>query len=435
MRSRFIAVIALIGVAVGAGWYVFAQPDEPALPNPLAPFIPNSVLTTTQLNAIVDRINAIMTLINAEIDADTPQTIAVDCNAGGTITQAFQDADDGDTLQISGTCHETVTLFLDGITLDGQGSAIIDGGDTSVPVVTIGGVQGVTLMNMTIQNGRLGILGIDGAGLRLLGVTVQNATNEGIRLEGASAGFLSDCTVQASGLDGIAVIGSANALLAGTITSINNGNDGLRIFRNASASSLAETTITLQNNLGAGLSVEASSHFADFNSTLLVSNNQGDGVFVTGASSVMLHADISSNIGNGISVQDSSSAMITNASINGNSSNGVLLSNACSGRIENTTISGNGFDGIGVNNGCSVVVRTTLVTNNAAIGVAIEDARARLEMSNIQNNQDQIRDIGVIFGGRLTIDPATLGNFPRIACDLTSLVRDTSDRPLSVPCL
>ena len=84
--------------------------------------------------------------------------------------------------------------------------------------------------------------------------------------------------------------------------------------------------------------------------------------------------------------------------------------------MEGTTISGNGFDGVGVQSGCSATMHTTTVTNNAAFGVSIEDARARIEGSSIQNNQDPGTDIEVIFGGRLLIDPATLGLTRSIGC-------------------
>jgi len=432
MRRKYIVWVIVLGIIGGMVWYGLAQ-NPPPLPGPLPPFTPNSVLTAAQLNALVDRMNAILDVITKGFN-EAPQTINVDCNAGDSLGQTLQQAEAGDTIRISGTCPETVTVNRSGLTLDGQGSAILDGAGSSVPVVTVAGARGVTITNLTVQNGSLGILGLDGAAVRLLGVTVQNTTNEGIRVEQASAGFLSDCTVQASSLDGIAIVDTASAVLSGTITSTNNGNDGFRVVRNANASALAGTTIILQNNMGAGLFVGTSSHFEDFGSTTTVRNNQRGGVLVADASSATLHADISNNSGAGIVVQDSSSASLTNATINGNSNHGVLLLNACSCRMENTTISGNGFDGVGVESGCSATMRATTVTNNAAFGVSIEDARARIEASSIQNNLDPNSDIEVIFGARLLIDPATLGLTRVIGCDTTSLVRDVTTLASLSPC-
>ena len=328
MRKKFIVWVTVIGVTGGLGCYGLAQ-NQPTLPGPLPPFTPNGVLTAAQLNALVDRMNAILDVLTQKFN-ETPQTIVVDCNAGNTLGQALQQVEEGATIRISGTCLETVTVDRSGLTLDGQGSAILDGSGASLPVITVAGARGVTITNLTVQNGSLGILGLGGSDVRLLGVTVQNTVHEGIRFEQTSSGFLSDCTVQASGLDGIAIVDTANAVLSGTITSTNNGNDGFRVLRNANASALAGTTIILQNNAGSGLFVGASSHFEDFGSTTTVHNNQRGGVWVAEASSATLHADISNNTGAGIVVQDSSSASLTSATINGNSNHGVLLLNACS---------------------------------------------------------------------------------------------------------
>jgi nitrous oxidase accessory protein NosD len=70
----------------------------------------------------------------------------------------------GDTLRISGTCREAVTITLDRLTLDGGGTAVFDGG---VPggepfgpgggafnaMIVIDGARGVTLRGLTLRNG------------------------------------------------------------------------------------------------------------------------------------------------------------------------------------------------------------------------------------------------------------------------------------------
>jgi hypothetical protein len=73
----------------------------------------------------------------------------VKCNEGQTLTEALQKAKPGDTLQVTGTCHERVTITTDRLTLDGGG-----GSPTEFEgVVTIDGARGVTLTGFTIQNG------------------------------------------------------------------------------------------------------------------------------------------------------------------------------------------------------------------------------------------------------------------------------------------
>ena len=45
--------------------------------------------------------------------------IHVNCNAGKTLKKALGKADPGDTIRVTGTCHEQVTITTDRITLDG----------------------------------------------------------------------------------------------------------------------------------------------------------------------------------------------------------------------------------------------------------------------------------------------------------------------------
>jgi nitrous oxidase accessory protein NosD len=71
----------------------------------------------------------------------------VKCDQGQTLTEALKQANPGDTLQVTGTCQERVTITTDRLTLDGGGSAVLDGGGGQSPeffygVVTIDGVQG-----------------------------------------------------------------------------------------------------------------------------------------------------------------------------------------------------------------------------------------------------------------------------------------------------
>ena len=47
----------------------------------------------------------------------------VECEKGQTLTEALQKAKPGDTLQVTGTRHERVTITTDRLTLDGDSSA------------------------------------------------------------------------------------------------------------------------------------------------------------------------------------------------------------------------------------------------------------------------------------------------------------------------
>ena len=111
------------------------------------------------------------------------KTIQVNCNAGQTINSALERANPGDSIQVQGTCNETVTLFSpnhDRLKIDGLNSAIIDGGGQNV--ITINSAQGVTINGLTVQNGNDGIIGRGGAAFTVENVTVSNNADEGIQV-------------------------------------------------------------------------------------------------------------------------------------------------------------------------------------------------------------------------------------------------------------
>lgn len=105
----------------------------------------------------------------AGLCAAAPKTVAVNCGSNHTISDALEKADPGDVIQIHGVCSEKVTVKTDGITLDGQGAAVIQGG--SAPqgteldgLVTVDGAHGVVIRNLLIQRSRAeGVFGKRGA--------------------------------------------------------------------------------------------------------------------------------------------------------------------------------------------------------------------------------------------------------------------------------
>src|SRR5882724_3325861 len=141
----------------------------------------------------------------------------VNCNKGQTLPDALKKAKPGDTLQVTGTCHERVTITTDRLTLDGDGSGVLDGGGGSPTefegVVTIDGAHGVTLTGFTIQNGPgAGILGQRAAAFTVLDTTVQDNNGTGIVVGDGSTADLTNTTMRrnATGRD---VFTGANAIL------------------------------------------------------------------------------------------------------------------------------------------------------------------------------------------------------------------------------
>jgi hypothetical protein len=90
----------------------------------------------------------------------TPGTFTVDCDAGQTIQDTIKDLIAGDTLLVSGTCDENVLISgataPNSLTLDGQGTATINGPNTTQATIRITR-GGITIKGFTITGGRDGI--------------------------------------------------------------------------------------------------------------------------------------------------------------------------------------------------------------------------------------------------------------------------------------
>jgi len=180
----------------------------------------------------------------------------VKCDQEQTLTEALRKAKPGDTLQVTGTCQERVTITTDRLTLDGGGSAVLDGGGGGPTefegVVTIDGAQGVTLMGFTIQNSPgEGILGLHGAAFAVQQTTMQHNATIGIAVADASTADLTECTIQ-SNVVGIDVFISSSAILGGAITSSQNTGNGAEV-NGQSMLEIRGAQVQMNDNGGAGL--------------------------------------------------------------------------------------------------------------------------------------------------------------------------------------
>jgi parallel beta-helix repeat protein len=206
------------------------------------------------------------------------------CGQQRTITEALRRLPPGDTLSVSGACSENVQIpeQVLNITLDGQGTATINGADASSATILVRG-NGITIRNFaSITGGETGI-------------TVTRG----------GAALIDSNVIQSTGGNGISVVQSSSA----------------RIINN-----------TIQGNPGTGIVVtESSSARIGFNMT-------DD----TQASPNV----IQKNGENGIIVTGSSNARIIGNTISGNTENGVLVNRVSHGDVSSNTIDSNGGDGV-----------------------------------------------------------------------------------------
>ncbi|NOT54208.1 MAG: hypothetical protein HOP18_06340 [Deltaproteobacteria bacterium] len=359
----------------------------------------------------------------------------VDCDKGKTITKALEQAKPGETIDVQGTCRETITIHTDGVVLVGHGGAVIDGGQQTV--VTVVGARRVTLQGFTLQNGNLGLVATGGANATLRNLTLQNNANSGLRLEGQSSLELTDCTIQGNRLNGLEVDRASEAKISGSFLSQNNQVFGL-ILNNAASVTFAQATATVQNNtLGIQIGANSSAFIADAATTVTASNNLATGVTVVSGSTLFafegkivaennrFNHGVSANSNSNIDLDRGGTIIARN-----NGQDGVQLEDSLlnlfnmpglpGSRVE---ASGNGRHGLSAFlesridlSGGSVV--SSQNNHNAGI-LADNGSFVRLVNSTLAGNSG--RDVELSFGSRADLNATNA--IGTLSCDDTVLIR------------
>lgn len=220
-------------------------------------------------------------------------TVAVDCSAGGTIGGAIGSLKPGDTIVVSGTCNENLTIPVEvqRITLDGQGNAAIRGPDATGNTITVNG-RDITIKGFTVSGGRHGIAVNLGGTATIDGNTIQSAGQHGIAVVQRSSAHILGKTIQNNPADGIHIEDSSSARIGfrGPADSAlrpntvrNNGGNGISVAHTANARIMGNA---ISNNKRAGIQVYRVSHAMVGANTL--NGNGQDGVFVSRSSGVDL---------------------------------------------------------------------------------------------------------------------------------------------------
>ena len=371
-------------------------------------------------------IAAVVTLLVAG-PALAKDVIKVDCNKGKTIKDALKHADPGDTIRVTGVCHERITIKTNDVTLDGQGSAVIDGGGGSKiefsGVITIDGVQRVKLVGLTVQNGPgEGILGRRGAAFLVEKTVVQNNPNgAGIAVADHSTAELTDVTLQHND-GGLDVFTSSSAVLRGAIAATQNGNSGITI-NGLAVVEIRGANVNASGNGVAGVIVGSGQlaifqFAASVGSTLNASGNGFAGIIVNGSQlSVYLAATVTASNNGGVGLFFANGGFVTIPF------GGVKLV------VENNGVGNNGV-GIRVEQGTGVLFQggqltvtgnpVGLLADGAGTVTILWDSATPLSISG------NTLDVDLKFGTRTTFEGVTIGS---ITCDSTVLSRGTTVCP------
>ena len=229
-------------------------------------------------------------------------TFQVVCGQKRTITEALLRLPPGDTLSVSGACNEAVVIpeQVLNITLDGQGTATINGPDASSATILVRG-NGITIRNFaSITGGETGITVTRGGAALIDSNVIQNTGGNGISVVQSSTARIINNTIQGNPGTGIVVTESSSARIGFNMTDDTqaspnviqkNGENGIIVTGSSNARIVGNT---ISGNAGHGVLVNRVSN-GDVSSNTIDSNG-GDGVFVLRNSGVNLGEDTGSGI-------------------------------------------------------------------------------------------------------------------------------------------
>lgn len=338
-----------------------------------------------------------------------PGTFTVNCDDGETIQNALENLIPGDTLEVSGTCNENVTIReeLDRITLDGQGTAAIHGPNSTRDSIQVRG-RGITVKGFTITGGNSCVSVTRGGTVTIDGNLIQNAANlHGISISNGSFATIVNNTIEDNAVHGIQLLGgssanigfragdavaSPNVIQNNTSFGINlsdsssaridgntitgNANSGINVSESSSVrigfsgpvGSLTAAN-TIMGNGNGGIRILDTSHAGIEGN--FIENNTGSGILVDTSSSAQIGArgfvnTIKNNSGGGVLVRRSSSARVLAAVISNNTGNGVQIRQTSQGDLGNNTISGNSANGVRVeeNSGLNLLAPASTGSNS-----------------------------------------------------------------------
>jgi parallel beta-helix repeat protein len=224
------------------------------------------------------------------------------CGHQRTITEALRRLRPGDTLFVSGACNENLQIpeQVVNITLDGQGTATINGPDASSSTILVRG-DGITIKNFaSVTGGETGITVTRGGAALIDSNVIQSTGGNGISVVQSSSARIINNTIQGNPGTGIVVTESSSARIGFNMTDDTqaspnviqkNGENGIIVTGSSNARIIGNT---ISGNTENGVLVNRVSH-GDVSSNTIDSNG-GDGVFVSRNSGVNLGEDTGSGI-------------------------------------------------------------------------------------------------------------------------------------------
>lgn len=178
-----------------------------------------------------------------------PTVFAVNCGNGETIQGALGSGlIAGDELLVSGTCTENIIIpeEVHRITVNGQGTATINGGSSRTAIEVLG--RRITIKGFNIMGGTHGVSVDHGGGAIIDGNKIASSTVQGIEVFNGSTAIIINNEVYAHATNGIVVGNNSSAQIGvyfpegGVSTDVyapnaiySNGNNGIMVTRSSYA--------------------------------------------------------------------------------------------------------------------------------------------------------------------------------------------------------
>jgi hypothetical protein len=375
-----------------------------------------------------------LALLSAPLLADND---AVECGRGESLSEAIAHSGPGESIKISGVCRGGVVIAKDGLTLDGQGKATVEGQGRDA--ITIDGASRVTLKGLEVRGGSNGVVAKRGAHVILSGVRAHDNAAFGILVEFNSSADISDSSTQHNGVNGLDLESNSSVQLSGDFSSQDHTR-GFGIFINSSSSANVLGNVSaLRNVIGIQVGNGSSAFLVGPKASLSLEANFSDGLTIVSNSHLFAFGGSIDTHGNGLNgisafsksgIDADAAAKVT---AHDNAFDGIHLEEislfnlfntpAFSGAPGTTIVEArnNGRDGVsaGADSVLHMFNQTALVSQtNARNGLFADNGSSVIVIqSNITNNPS---DVSLAFGSRGDFKGNTIG---KIVCDKTVLVR------------
>jgi len=373
-------------------------------------------------------------------------TTNVNCTSGspGVLSLAVTTAVPGTIINVSGTCHESIVITTDDLTLVGNsgGSKAIISGFFPADRITVNGAARLAITGFIIENGVFGLSATNNASLSVKDTEIRNNVIGADITNGSMATFSGEVTISGSHAFGLEVLtGSKLVIEENAILNIVTNFLGSQIAVNSTLFVSTGAQVNALNNTTLGLSINTGSTGMLFNAKLHTDGNGLDGLDVVSSGNFEVDGEssvVSENNGrDGISIDNSTLNLFgffstikgfPNVVAHNNMGNGILVESTSKldvGRNASITAHHNGIAGIRLDDGSSALIqRSDVHSNNGFL------PRNDAHEEDDDKNNDRPADIVVTFGSRISfnqnkdnagdIEPNIVG---LALCDKSSLSR------------